>query len=241
MNRVTKVILPLVILGLGALSMMVFLGLRSDPPPREHTPRPKIVQAYLVDIHPVATDITAYGRVVSAQPLELYSEVSGELMSGQVEFQPAQDFSRGDLLLKIDDRQARLRLNSSKSELLSALAMALPEIKTDFGEAWEDWREFFSGCDFDRGLPALPETSSERLKLLLARFNVYKLYYAVRDHEIVLEKHLFYAPFDGSILQVNLRSGSTARSGSLLGSIISLERQEVQVSLPASELGWIDD
>jgi RND family efflux transporter MFP subunit len=131
-------------------------------------------------------------------------------------------------------------LNSAKSDLLSALAITLPEIKTDHADAWAEWQEFFSGCDFDHNLPTLPETSSERLKLLLARFNVYKLYYTVRDQEIVLEKHRFYALFDGSILQVNLRTGSTARNGSLLGSIINLERQEVQVSLPASDLSWID-
>ncbi len=240
MKRVTKVLLPALILGTGFVAMMIFLSLRSDPPPRTHTPRPKIVQAHLVDLHPVATVITAYGRVVSAQPLELYSEVSGEVIAGEVEFQPAQSFSRGDLLLKIDDRQARLRLNSAKSDLLSVLAMALPEIKTDYTEAWDEWREFFSGCDFDRKLPALPETSSERLKLLLARLNVYKLYFTVRDQEIVLEKHRFFAPFDGSILAVSLRQGSTARNGSLLGSIINLESQEVQVSLSASDLAWID-
>lgn len=240
MNRVTKVLLPALILGAGFVAMMIFLSQRSDPPPRTHTPRPKIVKAHVVDLHPVVTMITAYGRVVSAQPLELYSEVSGEVMAGEVEFQPAQIFSKGDLLLKIDDRQARLRLNSAKSDLLSALAMALPEIKTDYAEAWEEWQVFFSGCDFDRNLPTLPETSSERLKLLLARLNVYKLYYNVRNQEIVLEKHRFYAPFGGSILQANLRVGSTARNGSLLGSIISLERQEVRVSLPASDLSWIE-
>lgn len=240
MKTVTKFGLPLIILGLGYATMMVFLSLRSDPPPRTHTNRPKIVRAHVVDLIPVTTEITAYGRVVSARPLELFSEVSGEVITGDVEFQPAQVFSKGDLLLKIDDRQARLRLNSTKSDLLSALAITLPEIKSDFTDAWDDWHEFFAGCDFDRRMPILPKTSSERLKLLLARFNVYKLYYTVRDQEIVVEKHRFYAPFEGSILQVSLRAGSTARNGSLLGSIISLERQEVQVSLPASDLSWID-
>jgi RND family efflux transporter MFP subunit len=166
--------------------------------------------------------------------------VSGEVIAGEVDFLPAQTFSKGALFLKIDDRQANLRLNSIKSDLLSALAMALPEIKTDYPEAWDEWQEFFSGCDFDRNVPPLPETASERLKLLLARLNIYKLYFSVRDQEIVLEKHRFYAPFDGSIVQVNSRTGSTVRTGSLLGSIINLENQEVQVSLPASDLTWID-
>ena len=89
MKTVTKIALPLIILGAGYAAMMIFLGLRSDPPPRTHTARSKVVQAYLVDLSPVVTEITAYGRVVSAQRLELFSEVAGEVITGEVEFQPA--------------------------------------------------------------------------------------------------------------------------------------------------------
>ena len=167
MNRITKIVLPLLILGVGYVAMMLFLGLSSDPPEQPHTAQSKIVQAHLVDLQPVVTQITAFGRVVSAQPLELYSEVSGEIINGEVEFLPAQTFSKGALLLKIDDRQANLRLNSVKSDLLSALAMVLPEINIDYPEAWDEWQEFFSGCDFDRNVPTLPETARKLQRELL--------------------------------------------------------------------------
>ncbi len=240
MKKITRFLLPAVILGLGLAAMLVLLRLKSDTPPRKETVTPKIVKATEVTLSDVATEITAYGRVVSARPLELYADVSGELLPGDVEFLPAQSFRKGDVLVRIDDRQARLRVNSARSDLLSSLASALPEIRTDFADEWPIWQDFFSRCDFDHNTPELPPTSDERLKLLLARLNVYKLYFNVRDLEIILEKHKITAPFDGSILEVGLRVGATARVGSLLGSIISLERQEVRISLPASDLQWID-
>jgi RND family efflux transporter MFP subunit len=62
----------------------------------------------------------------------------------------------------------------------------------------------------------------------------------VQNLEILLEKHFFFASFNGSIVSANLRVGSTARSGSLLGEIINLEEMEVVVPVEAANLHWID-
>ena len=58
--------------------------------------------------------------------------------------------------------------------------------------------------------------------------------------EIRLEKHYFYAPFDGSIVSTSLRTGSTARIGNLLGEIINLEQMEVEVQVPVVDVQLID-
>jgi RND family efflux transporter MFP subunit len=62
----------------------------------------------------------------------------------------------------------------------------------------------------------------------------------VRNLEIRLEKHYFYAPFSGSIITTDLRVGATARNGSRLGQVINLEDLEVEVQLPAEDIVWID-
>lgn len=240
MKRSMKIILPVSILLAGFLAMLGLLNLQSEPAKRSTAPPVKSVQTHVVRLTDVPTEIIAYGRVASAQPVELFSEVAGTLFDGDLPFQPAQSFKKGNLLLRIDDRQARLELNSRKSELLTALAALLPEIKIDFPEEYRVWQNYFDACDFDRQLPTLPEAANEKIKLFLARFNVYRLYFAVRDLEIKLEKHRIYAPFAGSIISANLRSGSTARNGTLLGKIINLEQLEVEVPLPASDIRWID-
>jgi len=149
--------------------MQVLLNLRSATPQRKPQPRPKIVEADIVKLANVSSKIVAYGRLKTAQPVILYSEVSG-------------------------NRQIRLDLNSAKSDFLTALASVLPEFKVDFPEEYEVWQEYFNNCGFDKKIDPLPETENQKIKLYLSRFNVYKLYFQVRNLEIRLSKHFFMPP-----------------------------------------------
>jgi membrane fusion protein, multidrug efflux system len=240
MSKYLKFIIPVAILIIGFVVMNLLLGMREQPQRRTPQPRPRIVATEVVRLVPVPSQIIAFGRVQSAEPVDLYSEVAGTLMPGDVPFKPAQTFSRGDLLVRIDDRQARLDLNSSKASLLTALAQVLPEIRVDFPDEYQLWQDYFDSIEFDQPLPPLPETENQRIKLFLSRFNVYQLYFRIRDQEIRLEKHAFRAPFDGSIVSADLRIGSIARSGTKLGELISLEDLEVEVPVPARDIQWID-
>ena len=240
MRRKIFISLPFVVLLLGFFTMRFLLSFREDAPKREVVVRPKIVQTRVVELGDTPAKLVAYGRLASSQPVVLNSEVSGELLQGDVPFQPAQSFRKGDLLARIDDRQMRLDLNSAKSDFLNALATVLPEIKIDFPDQVQVWQDYFNNTDFEKPLEPLPEATDQKIKLFLSRFNVYRLFFAARNLEIRLEKHYFYAPFDGTILSTDLRIGSTARPGARLGEIINLEDMEVEIPVPAEDIRWID-
>ncbi len=233
-------LIPAGILGMGFLLMLLFLNMREDAPKRAFNPRPKLVETMVVNLDRVVSNIQAYGRAASKQPIELFSEVSGTIMAGDVPFLAGQSFQKGDLILKIDDRQTRFQLESKKSEFLSALAVALPEIKSEYPDEYDIWQDYFDNCSFSKKLAHLPEVDNRKIKLILARLNVYKLYYAVLDLEVTLEKHFKYAPFDGSIVYAEISIGSTARNGSYLGTIINLQDMEVEVPVPIEDMQWVD-
>lgn len=238
--KLKVILIPVVILILGFIAMQTLLSYKTDPPRTDPVPRSKIVEAVEVNLESIPAEITAFGRSVSVQPVILNSEVSGIIMEGEIPFQPAQEFRKGDLLLRIDDRQIKLDINSTKSDFLNALAIVLPEIKVDFPKEYEIWQEYFNSCDFDHELSELPEAGNQKIKMFLSRFNVYKLYFTVRNLEIRLSKHYIYAPFDGSIVSTQLRVGSTAQNGTRLGEIINLEDLEVEVPVPAEDIRWIN-
>ncbi len=240
MNKATKIILPVAVVAVAALIMFGLLSLRKDPPKRPPESRAKIVETVTVELHEVPSTITAYGRVTSSDPIVLYAEATGTLEPGDLPFKPAQTFRKGDLLVKIDDRQTRLNLNTTKSDLMTALARVLPEIKADFPDEYPVWQTYFDDLDFDSGLAPLPETVDSRVKMYLSRFNIYKLYFTILDFEISLDKHSIRAPFDGSIVSTALRTGSTANKGTRLAEIISLEDMEVAAQVAAEDLVWID-
>ena len=240
MKKSTKIYLPILIVVISFLLMLGLMSLRKETPRKNPEIRAKIVETKVVDLKPVQSTITAYGRVTSTQPIQLYSEVTGIMEKGDVPFKPAQSFSRGDLLLKIDDRQAVLNLNSAKSDLLNALANVLPEIKLDFPDEYRVWEDYFNSCEFNQKTQEIPETDNQRIKLFLSRYNVYSLYFKVRNLEITLDKHYIYAPFDGSIVSAAMRVGSTVRTNSLLGEIINLEQLEVELQVSVEDIAWLD-
>lgn len=241
MRRKIFFLLPVLILVGGFLSMQFLSSFKKTPAKEKPKQSVKIVETETVALGDVPAEIVTYGRLASSQPVILYSEVDGTLERGDLSFRPGQSFKRGDLLLKIDTRQIHLDINTAKSELLTALASVLPEIKVDFPEEFSVWQEYFNNCRFDQRIPELPEAANQKIKLYLSRFNVYKIYFTIRDLEILHEKHFFYAPFDGSIITADLRVGSNARPGTRLGEIINLETLEAEMPVPADDIRWIDN
>lgn len=240
MNRLLKFIIPILIIIAGFILMKFLLSMKDKPQTIEHSVKALSIEAIAVELKDIATEISVLGNVVSADPVELISEVGGTLMEGDVPFKRAQSFSAGDLILKIDDRRIKLQINSTISEFLSALSVTLPNIKTDFPKEFTIWENYFNNVSFDTTLTQLPEVNNQKIKLYLARNNVYKLYYNIRNLEIDLEKHYFYAPFGGTIVSASITLGSTARVGSSLGQILSLEQLEVEMPMSALDAKWIN-
>lgn len=234
------IFIPIAILLGGFIIMQFLMSFREDLPSAAKKLQTKIVEVQLVKLTDVTSQITGYGRVTSAQPVLLISEVNGNLVPGTVPFRPAQDFKKGDILIKVDDRQIRLDINSVKSDLLNALSTVLPEIKVDFPEDYNRWQDYFNAISYDKKLALMPDTQNQKIKLFLSRFNVNKLYFQIRNLEIQLEKHFFIASFNGSIISTELHAGSTARVGTRLGEIISLDNLEIEVPLPIQDIEWID-
>ena len=235
-----KILIPVAILIVGFLLMKLLASFREDPALVNLPPRAKIVDVNVIHLQDIRSEITAFGRLTSTQPVILYSEVSGQLLAGSVPFQPAQSFKKGDLLLKIDDRQIGFDLNGAKSDFLTALASVLPEIRVDFPQEYQVWQSYFDSINFKKSIGELPAVANQKIKLFLARFNVYKLFFTVRNLEVLLSKHFVIAPFDGSITSTDLRIGSTVRNGTKIGELISLETLEVEVPVPAHDLAWVE-
>jgi membrane fusion protein, multidrug efflux system len=230
----------LVIIAAGVAGMSALSGLRVEAPKKEPDVRQIVAAAETVIPGPVSAEIIAYGRLTSIRPVIITSEVNGTLEAGEVIFQPGQRFQRGQLLIQVDTRQIELDIRSAKSDLLKALAAVLPEIRVDFPDGFAVWQDYFNRCSFDRPLPPLPAAANNNIKLYLSRFNVYTIYFMIRDLEIMHEKHFFRAPFDGVINAADLRPGSSVRSGTRIGEIISLEELEMVVPLTIEDVQWIE-
>ena len=240
MKRITSFIIPVLIILAGVCALVFFSSFKEDPPKKPHEAKIKIAAAEKVSLKDIQSQVVAYGRLKSSQPVVMTSEVNGILEKGSLDFRPGQTFKKGDLIIKVDDRQMRFDIKSRKSDLLNALASVLPEIRVDFPEHYKKWEDYFNKVSFDRNIPDLPIAANQKIKLYLSRFNVYKIYFNIKNLEIKLDKHSFYASFDGSVISTDLRIGSSVRPGTRLGNIINLESLEMEVPVPAEDISWID-
>lgn len=197
-----------------------------------------------VKVHKVKNDtvdifVTGFGRVSSSRNITLSAEVQGVLLSGGVDLKAGQSFSQGQLLFKINDKEAQLALKARKSGFLNLMASVLPDIKIDYPDNVTSWAGFLDNIDLDKDLPALPTFKSNKEKTFMAAKNVLAEYYNIKGDEERLKKYSVYAPFNGSVVAVTAETGAVINPGSPIATIIKTVALEVAVPIGPESISLV--
>ncbi len=230
------------VLGILALSVvaMQFLSSQKEEAPKKAAAEIKrYVKTTTVAYENIPTELVAYGRVSSALPLDIITEVAGKMQQGAIPLKAGQRFSQGSLLFKIDDTEARLRLQASKSSFLKDIASILPDFKVDFPESYPTWQQYFNTLEVDKPLPDLPKHRNNKEKTFLATRNIYNSYYTIKSTEANLDKYNVYAPFSGSIAEVMMQIGSYVNPGSKVARTIKTSALELNVAVDPNDIKWV--
>ncbi len=223
-----------------AVALNKFFGSQKE---EKQMKKPPVAKKYVTTVpvkyENVKTHVTAYGRVQTAQSLDLLSEVAGRMYEGSVRLKEGQAFKKGTLLFKIDDQEASLNLKASKSNFLRDLAAILPDVKIDYSESYKKWEAYFNIIDIDTQLPDLPEITADKEKTFFATKGIFSTYYSIKSAEERLRKYRYYAPFNGSITEVNQESGAFINPGTKIGTIIRTGLHELKVSVETKDIPWV--
>jgi RND family efflux transporter MFP subunit len=235
---IVAVTLFIIVLGIGVKN---FFASKKEEPKKMTPPSGERI----VKVKPVAyvesqAGITAFGRVNSAQSVALVAEVGGRLMQGTIVLKEATRFNKGDIIYKIDDREARYNLQSQKSEFLNNVASTLADIKIDFPEELSKWENFLQQIEIAKPLPDLPELKSRKEKTFISNRKLLNQYYAIKSAEERLAKFMFVAPYNGSIAQLNIEEGSVVNPGANIGRIIRTDEMEAEIPVKAENVKWIE-
>ncbi len=224
----------------GSIGLNQFFASQKEPPKERPVVEVKnYVKTRPVEYKDIETNVFAYGRVQSAQSLDLLSEVSGRMYEGNVRLKEGVSFKKGTLLFYIDDTEAKLNLSSQKSNFLRDLAAILPDLKIDYSDNYDKWREYFSKIDIEDNLPKLPEVKSEKEKTFIATQGLFSSYYTIKSAEERLSKYRYYAPWDGSITMVNFQTGAFINPGTSIGQIMRSGIYELKVAVETRDIPWI--
>lgn len=224
----------------GAIGMsMFFAGQKEVPESKKPPVAKKYVSTTPVSYENIQTYITAFGRVETAQSIDLISEVSGRMFEGSVRLKEGQRFRKGALLFYIDDREEALTLKSQKSNFMRDLAAILPDLKIDHSESYAQWDAYFKAVSVEEDLPELPKAKTDKEKTFLATKGIYSTFYTIKSAEERLRKYRYYAPFDGSITVVNQESGAFVNPGVSIGTIIRTGLHELRVAVESKDIPWV--
>ena len=223
--------LIILILVVGLVMKYVFAEMKKDDVPKKDITAKVFVNAEKIKYSEIESSIKASGRLSSQEIVSLTPEVQGKILPGNIALKKGQSFKKGDLLVRIFDKDAKLRLQSQKSRFLNLVANLLPDFNVDFKDSYDTWVKFFSEIKLDKNLPEIPEIKSDREKIYLASRNILADYYTIKSQEVIMTKYVLYAPFHGAYTDVMLEAGAYAGPGARIANMIRTDKLELEIPL----------
>lgn len=231
---IRTVLICAVLVALAAIALVVIFNTeptaRRDGAVRQSASLVDVTQGEFGSFRPT---IEAMGTVRPAREISLSARVEGEVRELSESFVPGGFIAAGELVVRLDDADYQVALQSSQT----ALEQAIAELEIEKGEraaAESDYRQF------DRELPPArkalvlrePQGRAARARVEAARADV-------RQAELNLERTTIEAPFDAHVLSREVNVGSQVSPGAALGRMVGLETFWVEATVPVSRLPWL--
>lgn len=229
----------LFILGLGYFGNQKLASMKPEKAQREIPKRIKSVETLTVSNQPISTTLGVQGRLEAYNKISLFTEVGGMVLETGKPFKKGVYFSKGETLLRIDDAEARLSLQSQKATLMNGVAMMMPDLKIDYPESFAAWNTYLSDFDVNKSIPAMPTAVNQREKLFIAGRNLNTQYYAIQSLEERLNKYTLRAPFSGVLTSTAVDQGAVIRTGQQLGELMATGYYEMVATVPLSDLDFL--
>tara|TARA_B110000467_G_C18317678_1_gene482711 strand:+ start:12 stop:1121 length:1110 start_codon:yes stop_codon:yes gene_type:complete len=175
------------------------------------------------------------GRVSAGNKINIFSEVSGKSEITNIQFEIGEEFNKNDILISINDDDLALELNSIKSEFLSLLLQAIPDIKIDFPSSFKDWKNYIDNYKIESSIGQLPNIHSTQQRNYISSRGIFSMYYSIRAIEEKLNKFIIRAPFKGVLTEALIDPGSNIIMGQKLGQFIDNNNYELTTSISLND------
>jgi RND family efflux transporter MFP subunit len=210
---------------------MIETGPQAKPHPR--TRNATLVAVRTVDYSSRQTFISGMGVVAAARNVELKPQVSGEIISLNPNLVPGGHFKKGETLLKIDPTDYRLTVRERAADV----AKAESDLALEQGNQLVAKKEYAllgeTVSDQERSLMLRqPQLESFQATLEAARAKLDKA-------RVDLARTEIKAPFNAVIQSREVSLGTRASESSVLATLVDTDAYWVEVSVPVSQLRWI--
>lgn len=184
----------------------------------------------------VNISVKAQGTVTPRTQTTLVSEVSGLITEVSPSFLVGGFFNKGDVLVRIDDRNYRADVKRTQA----AVASARTRLATETGladNARSDWERSRPQTGANRNATDLALRKPQLAEALA------NLEYALADLEKRrgdLQRTIIRAPYDGLVKEKKADVGQFVRAGTELAVTFAVDYAEIRLPLPDNELAYVN-
>ncbi|MBQ4852830.1 efflux RND transporter periplasmic adaptor subunit [Pseudoalteromonas sp. MMG012] len=233
MNKRKRILLPVAVLVISVAAIMLIV----NNPPKNSRSKSKPQAQMLVEIEQLQSseftlNIASYGVVKPRTQSMLVAQVSGEVSYINDHFRDGGFFEKGDVLLRIDDRDYQAEVKISQATLLSA-EQALLEEQARSEQAKEDWLRLGNGSQASELVLRKPQLAAQHANVLSAQAKLEKA-------QLALERTSVVAPFSGRVLSKKVDLGQVVSSNGQIAEIYAIDYVEIRLPINNRDLAFIN-
>lgn len=225
-----KLIIPIAIL---VSSIGVFVSLINTKPVLSTSakePVPVAVRALNINLSPMTLSVSSEGNVQPKVETKIVAQVSGEVIELSPSLVAGGDFSKGDVLLKLDPRDYEIALARSKAALSRAMAEQrfAAEEASRVKSLYNDELASMAQLQNAQRLASVADAAREDAKASVDRA------------QIDLERTVIQAPFNGRVRTEDIDIGQFVPKGAMVAKVYDTDRLEVRLPLADAQLAYLD-
>ena len=240
-NRWFRVGTAISILIVGVAAMSILAATKEEAKKKVATQRVRQVATTPMIYADHTLQIHGNGSIESQQLLDIVSFVGGEVVYSRGDLKSGLFVKKGDILLKIDDREAQNRTLQARSGLINAIVSLIPELRgNDQDKTYKKWNSYLEELNMSI-TPELPVITDAQERIRVSMHNIFNQHATVKNTEITLERHIIRAPFDGYLINDGVIAGTWISPGQVAVSMINPFLLEIAVPLALSELELLSD
>ena len=226
-----KIILPIVII-FGAISIAAILFL-TRPEVAQRSPeitRP-LIRTFKVQKKDIQMMVHSQGTVVPRTESSLIAQVAGQVTFVAQAFAAGGFFEKGEILVKIDDRDYILAKIQAEAQVAQA-ELRYEREQEEARIAKTEWQRL------GKGEPSKLVLREPQLKEALASLNAAKA--RLQQAELNAQRTKIRAPFTGRVRKKNVDVGQYVNPGIPLAVIYAVDYAEIRLPIPDNQLAYLD-
>ena len=213
--------------GAGELHLRPILDLKK----KEDVVKAIPVLTEMAVLEDVNLTVTAQGEVQPRTKINIVPQVSGKISYMSPKFIEGGHFTKGDLLIRIEPDEYRLRVVQADAMVAQAQTVLTRE-QSESQIALKDWEELGEGGKPSSLTLREPQMAEARAQLAAAEASL-------QSARLDLQRTRISAPFSGRVRSQNIGLGQYVSPGTPMGEVFSTDAILVRLPLTDHELGLL--